>query len=115
MKKKIKKPIKKSKKPASFKKTAKKITSTKSKKTSKKRVYFFGNGKAEGTGKMKDLLGGKGANLADMTSLGIPVPSGFTITTEICIEYYKNGNKFSKDLKTEVSDNLRRVEAIMNR
>jgi len=55
-----------------------------------KRVYFFGNGKAEGRADQKELLGGKGANLADMTSAGLPVPPGFTITTETCAEYYAN-------------------------
>lgn len=58
-----------------------------------KQVYFFGGGKAEGSAKMKELLGGKGANLAEMTSLGIPVPPGFTITTKMCDEYYKNGKR----------------------
>ncbi len=55
----------------------------------KKYVYFFGDGKAEGTGDMKELLGGKGAGLAEMTNLKISVPAGFTITTEACIEYYR--------------------------
>ena len=70
-------------------------------------VYFFGNGKAEGTGKMKELLGGKGAGLAEMTNLGIPVPPGFTITTEVCTYYYQNdparpsksGFPFSRQVK----------------
>ena len=63
--------------------------------TSAKRkfVYFFGDGKAEGNGEMKALLGGKGAGLAEMTLLKLPVPSGFTITTEVCQEYYDNGKK----------------------
>ena len=56
----------------------------------KKNVYFFGAGKAEGKADMKNLLGGKGANLAEMCNLDIPVPAGFTITTEMCVEYYKN-------------------------
>ena len=56
-----------------------------------KRVYFFGNGKAEGTAKDKNLLGGKGANLAEMTNLGIPVPPGFTITTKVCIQFMNSG------------------------
>ena len=56
-----------------------------------KQVYTFGGKKAEGNGKMKDLLGGKGANLAEMNLIGIPVPPGFTITTEVCTEYYKSG------------------------
>ena len=53
-------------------------------------VYFFGGGRADGKAKMKNLLGGKGANLAEMTNLGIPVPPGFTISTEVCISFYKN-------------------------
>ena len=61
---------------------------------SPKNVYFFGAGKAEGRTDMKNLLGGKGANLAEMTSIGIPVPAGFTITTEVCTYYYKNKKKY---------------------
>ena len=60
---------------------------------SKKYVYFFGGGKAEGNGKMKELLGGKGAGLAEMTNIGLPVPAGFTITTEVCELYYRNNKK----------------------
>ncbi len=60
----------------------------------KKNVYFFGNGKAEGTGTMKLVLGGKGAGLAEMTNIGLPVPAGFTITTEVCDYYYKNEKKY---------------------
>ena len=59
-----------------------------------KRVYTFGNKEAEGNGKMRELLGGKGANLAEMNLIGIPVPPGFTITTEVCAEYYKHGKEF---------------------
>ena len=62
-----------------------------------KRVYFFGGGKAEGNAKMKELLGGKGANLAEMSSLGIPVPAGFTITTEVCTHFMKTGGKSGHD------------------
>jgi len=57
----------------------------------KKRVYLFGNGKADGKANMKDLLGGKGANLAEMNLIGVPVPPGFTISTEACNEYYELG------------------------
>ena len=57
-----------------------------------KRVYFFGDGKAEGSAKMKQLLGGKGANLHEMSSIGVPVPPGFTITTETCREFFENDN-----------------------
>ena len=58
-----------------------------------KRIYTFGGGKAEGNKDMKDLLGGKGAGLAEMSNIGIPVPPGFTITTEVCTEYYRAGKK----------------------
>jgi pyruvate,orthophosphate dikinase len=75
-----------------------------------KRVYFFGNGKAEGGAHMKDLLGGKGANLADMTLVPLPVPPGFTITTETCGEYNDLGQKLPKGLMEEVKQNLARVE-----
>jgi phosphoenolpyruvate synthase/pyruvate phosphate dikinase len=76
-------------------------------------VYFFGNGAAEGTGAMKDVLGGKGAGLAEMTSLGLPVPPGFTITTAVCREYYALGEKFPPQLLSEVESNLKRVEEQM--
>ena len=61
-------------------------------------VYSFGDGKAEGKADMKHLLGGKGANLAEMANLGLPVPPGFTITTEVCAHYYANGNSYPGDL-----------------
>src|SRR6266498_4809421 len=75
-----------------------------------KRVYFFGNGKAEGGADMKDLLGGKGANLADMTKVPLPVPPGFTITTETCGEYNDAGQKLPRGLMDEVRANIARVE-----
>ena len=78
-----------------------------------KRVYFFGNGKAEGNATMKELLGGKGANLAEMTNLGIPVPPGFTIATKVCDEYYKSGKKWPKGLAEEVDANIARLEKTM--
>jgi len=78
-----------------------------------KRVYFFGNGKAQGSAKMKELLGGKGANLAEMTNLGIPVPPGFTIVTKVCSEYYKNGGKWPSGLAEEIGRNLARLERVM--
>src|SRR2546426_12117316 len=71
-----------------------------------KYVYFFGGGKAEGRGDQKDLLGGKGAGLAEMTNIGLPVPAGFTITTEACAEYYKLNGKFPKELAEQVDSNL---------
>ncbi len=88
---------------------------SKSQKTArqKKYVYYFGDGKAEGTAQMKDLLGGKGAGLAEMTNLGIPVPSGFTITTEACREYFKKGQKFPDNMWDEVLTHLKRVEKSM--
>jgi|GEM_PF-6245295 len=76
----------------------------------KKYVYFFGNGKAEGTKDQKSLLGGKGANLAEMTNLGIPVPPGFTISTVACKEFYTNGEKWPEGLEQEIVENLKRLE-----
>lgn len=78
-----------------------------------KYVYFFGGGKADGNAKMKELLGGKGANLAEMGKLGIPVPPGFTITTEVCTYYYANKKKMPPTLKDEVNKALEKVEKIM--
>jgi len=78
-------------------------------------VYFFGNGQAEGRADMKNLLGGKGANLAEMTSIGLPVPPGFTISTEVCTEFYKNNNQYPASLAAEVSANLKQVEELMGR
>lgn len=79
-----------------------------------KLIYFFGNGKAEGNKTMKELLGGKGANLAEMTSIGIPVPPGFTITTEVCKSYYDNGQKTPDALFVELEENIRKLESVMN-
>ncbi|MEA5006187.1 MAG: pyruvate, phosphate dikinase [Rikenellaceae bacterium] len=79
-----------------------------------KRVYLFGGKTAEGDGSMKNLLGGKGANLAEMCKLEIPVPAGFTITTETCVEYYKNNMQYPAALKVEVDAALAKTEAIMN-
>jgi pyruvate,orthophosphate dikinase len=84
------------------------------KKRGKKYVYFFGSGKAEGRGDMKDLLGGKGAGIAEMTNLKIPVPAGFTITTEACNEYFKNKKKYSPGMWEEVLENLKKVEKAMD-
>jgi pyruvate, orthophosphate dikinase len=77
-----------------------------------KYVYFFGAEKAEGNGEMKDLLGGKGAGLAEMTRIGLPVPAGFTITTETCDYYFKHDRKYPKDLRAEVEKNLQRLEKL---
>ncbi len=80
-----------------------------------KRVYTFGNKKAEGNGKMRELLGGKGANLAEMNLIGIPVPPGFTITTEVCTEYYTHGREGIINLiKPDVEAAMKGVEEIMN-
>ena len=79
-----------------------------------KYVYYFGNGEADGTAEMKNLLGGKGANLAEMNHLGIPVPPGFTITTDVCTHYYKNDLNFPDELETQTQDSLSKVEAIMD-
>jgi pyruvate,orthophosphate dikinase len=76
----------------------------------KKYVYFFGNGKAEGDKDMKFILGGKGANLAEMTSLGIPVPPGMTISTEVCQYYYNNGKKYPTELQGQVDEGLKELE-----
>jgi pyruvate,orthophosphate dikinase len=75
-------------------------------------IYFFGAGKSEGRGDMKDLLGGKGAGLAEMTRIGLPVPAGFTITTECCAEYLKSGRKLSPTLRADVRKNLTRLEKV---
>lgn len=75
-----------------------------------KYVYFFGNGKAEGNKDMKNLLGGKGAGLAEMTNIGLPVPAGFTITTEVCDLYYKNNKKYPAGLEKEVEENMKKLE-----
>ena len=80
---------------------------------SAKYVYFFGEGKADGRADMKNLLGGKGANLAEMVNLGIPVPPGFTITTEMCTVYYANKGKYPPELKQQVEKAVARVEKIM--
>jgi pyruvate,orthophosphate dikinase len=73
-------------------------------------VYGFGGGSADGDAKMKNLLGGKGANLAEMSSLGLPVPPGFTITTEACVRYYADGKSYPPELKGQVAEALRKVE-----
>ena len=78
-----------------------------------KYVYSFGDGKADGKADMKNLLGGKGANLAEMNLLDIPVPPGFTLTTEVCTEYYNNNKAFPEGLDVEVSESIAAVEKIM--
>jgi len=78
----------------------------------KKWVYFFGAGKAEGDGSWRDVLGGKGAGLAEMTKIGLPVPAGFTISTEACDYFYKNGRKYPAELKKEVAAHVARLEKV---
>ena len=76
-------------------------------------VYFFGDGRADGASNMKELLGGKGAGLAEMTNLGISVPPGFTITTETCIEYYSLGNIYPPGMWNSVMESLNRIAQSM--
>ena len=83
--------------------------------SSEKFVYFFGGGSAEGNASMKELLGGKGANIAEMAGMGIPVPPGFTITTRVCKEYYANGRKYPLGLEEEVDENLLRLEEMFGK
>ncbi|MCB1430957.1 MAG: pyruvate, phosphate dikinase, partial [Alphaproteobacteria bacterium] len=79
---------------------------------SRKFVYSFGGGTAEGRAAMKDLLGGKGANLAEMANLGLPVPPGFTITTEVCNTYYANAETYPEGLEAQVAAALAGVEKV---
>ena len=92
--------------------TTKVTKSTKAKKAkkAKKFVYFFGAGKADGNRTMKDTLGGKGAGLAEMTNAGLPVPAGFTISTDSCNLYYEQGNKLPANIEAEIVTNLRKLE-----
>ena len=79
----------------------------------KKWIYSFGAGKAEGEGTWKALLGGKGASLAEMTRIGLPVPPGFTITTEVCTYYYDNKRTYPKELDAQVKSAVAKIEKIM--
>src|SRR3989454_3612849 len=79
----------------------------------KKYIYLFGNKKADGNGAMKALLGGKGANLAEMTRIGLPVPPGFTISTEVCTYYYANKRTYPKDLQPQIEVGIANMEKIM--
>ena len=79
-----------------------------------KYVYVFGNKKADGDGSMKALLGGKGANLAEMTRIGLPVPPGFTITTEVCTYYYAHKRTYPKELQSQMEAGVSNMERIMN-
>src|SRR5579863_6204856 len=89
------------------------MAKTKSKKASKY-VYLFGNKKTDGDGTMKALLGGKGANLAEMTRIGLPVPPGFTITTEVCTYYYANKRTYPKELQAQMEKGVANMEKIMD-
>jgi pyruvate,orthophosphate dikinase len=73
-------------------------------------VYYFGDGKADGAGNMKSLLGGKGANLHEMTRIGLPVPPGFTITTEVCTYFYENKRSYPPELERQVAIALAKIE-----
>src|SRR5262249_15373083 len=83
--------------------------------TAKKHVYLFGNKKADGNGSMKPLLGGKGANLAEMTRIGLPVPPGFTITTEVCTYFYANKRTSPKDLRAQIEKGVANMEQILGK
>ncbi|KXV80019.1 hypothetical protein AD953_00350, partial [Acetobacter malorum] len=76
-------------------------------------IYSFGAGQNDGNAGMRNLLGGKGANLAEMSNIGLPVPPGFTITTEVCSAFYENGRKYPDDLKAQIDDAMARVEKAM--
>src|ERR1700730_18573001 len=76
-------------------------------------VYYFGEGEADGDGKMKPLLGGKGANLAEMTRIGLQVPPGFTISTEVCTYFYAHHRRYPGTMQAEVEEGVRRMERIM--
>ena len=78
-------------------------------------VFYFGGTHAEGTADMKNLLGGKGANLAEMINIGLPVPAGFTITTEVCTYYYQNNKNYPQELKKQVEAALRDTEKEIDR
>ncbi len=78
-------------------------------------VYTFGDGKAEGDASMKNLLGGKGANLAEMNKVGVPVPPGFTVTTEVCTHFYANGKQYPSELKAQVEAAVKNVEDVMGK
>ena len=83
------------------------------KSSAKKYVYLFGKGMSDGDASMNELLGGKGANLAEMAKLGLPVPAGFTITTECCVDYFANGQKNPAGLDAQVTAALAKVEKVM--
>src|SRR5688572_24343139 len=111
-KKTAKKSAKKSARKAA-KSTVKKTKTTKASPKGKKagkHVFFFGNGKADGDRTMRDVLGGKGANLAEMSRAGLPVPAGFTISTDVCSIFYKEKGKIPASIAAEIADNVRKLE-----
>src|SRR6266850_2465845 len=89
------------------------VTSAGKKTKTPRYVYYFGDGHADGAGSMKPLLGGKGANLHEMTRIGLPVPSGFTITTEVCTYFYANKRKYPRELQSTVAAALHGIEKDM--
>lgn len=89
------------------------MSKAKSKSSKQKAIYFFGGRHSEGDVSFKNLLGGKGANLAEMATMGIPVPPGFTISTDECTKYYENGKKLSQDVLKELPENIKKVEQLM--
>ena len=105
-------PVVKTSAPAKAAKAAKSVRPA-AKTSAKKYVYLFGKDMSEGRADMKELLGGKGANLAEMANLGLPVPAGFTITTECCVDYFRNGSKAPASLEAEVLTALKKVEKCM--
>src|SRR5207244_9694552 len=81
----------------------------------KKYVYLFGNKRADGDGSMKPLLGGKGANLAEMTRIGLPVPPGFTLTTEVCTYYYDNKRAYPREQDAQVKNGVAFLEKVLGK
>src|SRR3954452_16590517 len=110
----LKKPAK-AKSRASSRKPAKSASKPAAPAKSGQWVYTFGGGKAQGRAGMKELLGGKGANLAEMANLGLPVPPGFTITTAVCTTYYANAKKYPRDLEKQVDAGLAHIAKITGR
>src|SRR4026207_426224 len=87
-----------------------KTATGKPQKVAAKHVYFFGNGKADGDRHMRDLLGGKGSGLAEMTNAGLPVPPGFTISTDVCTLYYDEKGKIPAAVDKEIAENVKKLE-----
>ena len=100
---------------AKTKVTAERNGHTQAKPKKGKLVYFFGDGRSDGDGKMKALLGGKGANLAEMTRIGLPVPPGFTITTEVCTWFNAHGKALPKEIDAQIADSITRIEKILDK